>query len=180
MTGVVDLEKARLEMTARRGYRNWSSRFGEDFGLSTTLSHISLKTLVCLTEGKENSSFYLYDLIMNLENLGSGFEFNELDPKEKMSVIDRHLFLLDRIRFEYMKRLGWLESYPGEEFTLVELIINFDRLAPDLHAKTPVLTKDHPAYSEFCNMMNPFEKEEFIGKLIQRALREIEDHSTTL
>ena len=106
---------------------------------------------------------------MNLQGLGSGFEFNELDTKDKMSVIDRYLFLLDQIRFEYIKRLGWLESYPGEEFTLVELIIQFDQLAPGLRAKPPSLSKDHPDYSKFRDM-NSFQKEElpFLFNLVAR------------
>ena len=178
MTDVVDIGKAKIEMTVRRGYRNWSSRFGEDFGLSTRLSHISLRTLEHLAEGRENSTFYLYDLIMGLENLGSGFEFNELHPKEKMFVLDRHLFLLDRVRFEYMKRLGWLDSYAGEEFTVVEVITKFEDLAPGLQAKTPLLHEDHLQYGEYCKM-TPFEKEEFIRKLISKALMKMKDHSTT-
>jgi hypothetical protein len=80
---------------------------------------------------------------MNLQNLGSGFEFHELNPKDKMSVIDRY------------------------------------RVASDLQAQTPVLTKDHPAYTRFRNM-TPFEREELIRKLIPKALGEIHNHSTTL
>jgi hypothetical protein len=179
MTSIVDLEKARRELKARRGYRNWVSRFREDFGLSTSLSHISDNTLIFLARGKGNSPFYLDDLIMNLQGLGSGFEFNDLDTKDKMIVVDRHLFLLDRIRFEYMKRLGWLNSYPGEEFTLIELIIKYDQFAPGMQARSPVLNEDHPHYSEFCKM-GSFEKEELIRKLVYEALQEIEDHSTTL
>ena len=179
MKDVIDIEKARLEIKVRRGYRNWISQFGESFKSITRLNHISIKTLTFLAQGREKGSFYLYDLIMNLKNLGSGFEFNELDTKDKMLVIDRYLFLLDRVRFEYMKRLGWLENYPGEDFTLVELIINFDRLAPGLQAKTPSLSRDHPAYKKFCGM-NSFEKEEFIRKLVPKVLKEIHDHSTTL
>jgi len=179
MTGIVDLEKAKLELKARRGYRNWASRFGEDFGLSTSLSHISDKTLIFLARGKGNSPFYIDDLIMNLQGLGSGFEFNDLDTKDKMIVMDRHLFLLDRIRFEYMKRLGWLNNYPGEEFTLIELIIKFDQFAAGMQARSPVLSEDHPDYPKFCKM-GSFEKEELIRKLVYVALKEIEDHSTTL
>jgi len=179
MTEVVDLEKARLEMAVRKGYRNWASQFGEDFGSGTRLSNISLKTLTWLAQGREKSTFYIYDLIMNLQNQGSGFEFNELKPNEKIAVMDRYLFLLDRIRFEYMKRLGWLEFYPGEEFTLVELILDFDQLGPSLQAKTPGLSKDHPAYDKFCTV-GSFEKEELVRQLIPKALKEIQDHSTTL
>ena len=118
-------------------------------------------------------------MIMNLRELGSGFEFNELGPDEKVAVIDRHLLVLDRVRFECMKRLGWLETYPGEESTLVELITRFDKLAPALQAKFPLLSKDYPGYEQYC-AMNTLDKEAFVRKLIPKALKEIEAYSTTL
>jgi hypothetical protein len=179
VTEVVEIQKARLGMAVRKGYRNWKSQFKENFGLETHLSDLSTKTLVSLAHGKEKSTFYLLDLIMNLQNLGSGFEFSELDPKEKMAVLDRYLFLLDRIRFEFMKRLGWLDTYPGEEITVVDLILRFEQLAPRLQADTPTLSRDHAAYDDFCRM-NTFGREELVRKLIPKALKHIEDHSTTL
>jgi len=179
VTEVVEIQKARLVMAARKGYRNWKTQFREDFGLETRLSDLSTRTLVSLAHGKDRSTFYLLDLIMNLENRGSGFEFSEIDPKEKIAVLDRYLFLLDRIRFEYMKRLGWLENYPGEEYTLVDLVLRFERLAPRLQANTPTLSRDHSAFEEF-RSMNMFEREELIRKLIPKALKHMEDHATTL
>src|SRR4030042_49692 len=179
MTEVIELEKAKLDMAVRRGYRNWKSQFQEDFGSGTRLSDISTKTLSILAYGKDKSTFYLFDLVMNLRNLGSGFEFAELDPKEKMAVMDQYLFLLDRIRFEFMKRLGWLEAYPGEEFALVELVLRFDQMAPRLQASVPLLSRNHSAYEEY-RKMSAFEKEEMVRKLIPKALKEIEDHATTL
>ena len=179
MTEVVEIGKVRLDAAVKRGFRNWKSKFKEDFGLKTCLSNISLETLTSLVQGHDRSAFYLYDLIMELQNLGSGFEFHELNPKDKMVVMDRYLFLLDQIRFEYMKRLGWLKSYPGEAFSMVELIIRFDEMGPDLQAKTPILGRDHPDYDRFY-ALNNFEKEEFIRKLIPKALKQIPDHSTTL
>jgi hypothetical protein len=179
MTVIVDFEKARLGMAVRRGFRNWKSQFGEAFGPETYLSGISAKTIELLAAGKDRSTFYILDLIMNLRNMGSGFEFNDLHSKEKMAVMDCYLFVLDRIRFEYMKRMGWLEGYPGEEFTLTEMILHFDQLGPRLQALTPALSRDHSDYDEF-RSMNPFEREEWIRKLIPKALRQIQDHSTTL
>ena len=132
-----------------------------------------------MARGKGNSPFYLVDLIMNLQGLGSGFDFNDLDTKDKMIVMDRHLFLLDRIRFEYMKRLGWLKNYPGEEFTLIELILKYDQFAPGMQARSPVLSEEHPDYPKFCKM-GSFAKQELIRKLVYAALKEIEAHSTTL
>jgi hypothetical protein len=179
MKDVVDLEKARLDLAAKKAYRNWASKFDESFSSETKLSHLSLRSLVFLAQAKEKSPFYLYDLIMNLLNLGSGFEFNELQSKQKMAVVDRYLFLLDRIRFEYMKRLGWLERYPGEDSTLVDFVVRFEELAPGLQTKSPLLSQNHPDYEKFSEM-GEFEKEEFIRKLIPKALKEIQDSSTTL
>jgi len=177
MSQVIDLKESRLLVAAKRGFRNWSPYFKEEFGLTTRLSQISLKTLSFLAQGRDKCTFYLYDLIMNLKGLGSGFEFEELSPQKKMSVIDQYLFLLDRIRFECMKRMKWLESYPGGDFTLVELIVNFDKLAPRLQAEIPELSADYPGYKEY-SKMNTFDKEVFVRKLIPQVLEEIQGATT--
>jgi len=179
MTGVVNINEARVNMAVRRAYRNWKTQFQEDFGRDTRLCDISDKTLAQLALGKDESTFYLFDVIMNLQSLGSGFEFSALKPQEKMAVMDQYLFLLDRTRFEYMKRLGWLEAYPGEEHAMVDLVLQFEELAPRLQAATPLLSRNHKAYAQF-RRMSAFEREELIRKLIPEALKEIQDHSKTL
>jgi hypothetical protein len=179
MTDVIDLEESRLLLAVKRGYRNWVSRFKEEFGLDTRLPEISTQALSHLAHGKDKGTFYLYDLIMNLHGLGSGFEFNDLRPKEKMWVIDQFLFLLDRIRFECMKRLGWLKDYPGEDLSLVELITGYDQLAPNLQANIPSLSREHPDYERF-RRMNRLDQEAHIRKMIPKALKEIARQSTTL
>jgi hypothetical protein len=179
MPRVIDIEDGRLMKAARRGYRNWISRFNEEFDMQTRLSQISVETLSCLAQGGEDGTFYLFDLIMSLQELGSAFEFHELGSKQKIEVIDRYLFLLDRIRFECMRRLGWLESYPGEDVALVELIRSFDGLAPDLQAKVPRLSKSHPAYGRY-RSMNTLDRETLIRKMIPKALKKLADQSTTL
>ena len=178
MPEVVDLKKARLVSAARRGFRNWKSKFEETFDSDTRLRHISLSTIAFLALGKNETTFYLYDLIMNVEGLGSGFEFRELDSAKGMAVLDRYLFLLDRIRFETMKRLGWLEDYPGEDLSLVELIVQFDELAPSLQARPPGLSRQHPAYDDF-RQMTTREREEFVRKLIPEAVKKMQNHSVT-
>ena len=179
MSQVIELEKAKLNVAARRGYRNWTSAFQEKFSVDTRLSDISVETLAYLAQAQDKSTFYLYDLIMNLEGLGSGFEFHELSGDKKMAVIDRYLFILDRIRFECMKRLGWLDSYPGEDLSLVEMVARFEEIAPALHARIPTLSKEHPAYETYASL-NSFDQETFIRKLIPKALKKIRDYSTTL
>ena len=178
MSRIIDMKEGQLHLAVKRGYRNWISRFKEDFDEGTRLGDISSGTLSYLAQGRDKGTFYLYDLIMNIQGLGSGFEFNELSPKEQMRVIDRYLFLLDRVRFECMKRLGWLESYPGEEYALVELIVRFDSLAPGLQAGVPLLKKDHPGYTEYSSL-NTMDREVFVRRLIPRALKEVQESSFT-
>lgn len=179
MDGTIDLEKARESMAIRKGFRNWKSHFSEDFGTETRLSDISTRALMMLTEGRENSTFYLLDLIMNLHNLGSGFEFHELNSKDKMRVMDAYLFLLDRTRFEWMKRLGWLDEFPGEECRIVELVKDYEELSSRFQSHHPTLSRQHPLYEEF-QALNACHREELIRKLIPDALNQIEDQSTTL
>ena len=179
MTRVVQIDKVRLEAAVKRGFRNWNSQFKDDFDMKSRLSHLTDETLAFLAKGKDTSLFYLYDLIMCLKNLGSGFEFNELNSDDKMMVVDIYLFLLDRIRFECMKRLGWLSRYPGDDLTLVELVIQFDDIGQMLQAKLPEMDTSYPGYGTFVSL-NEFEKEEFIRRLIPEALKKIRDQSNTL
>jgi len=179
MASIVNLEQARRAKAARLGFRNWINRLGENCSLETRLGDISTKTLAMLAEGKDETSFYLFDLIMNLQILGSGFGFHDLGAKEKLAVMERSLFLLDRIRFEFMKRLEWLESYPGEEFSLVELVAQYEDVAPRLQAQTPKLRQEHPDFARY-RAMNALQKETLIRELIPKALRMIRDHSSTL
>ena len=172
MSGVIDLKTAILDKKVKKGFKNWSSLFETGFGKTTRMEDIPDKALAILAEGSGISPFYFYDLIMNLKGLGSGFGFNELGHTDKMTVIDIHLFLLDRVRYEYMKRLGWLSSYPGDENTLVELVIDFNDLAPDILAKPAVLSNSHPCYKEYISK-SLFEKEEMIRSLVPKALEKI-------
>jgi len=179
MSRVIDLEEGRLLVAVKRGYRNWEKRFKESFGPETKLSQISSATLSYLAQGKDKGTFYIYDLIMNLQHLGSGFDFSELNPRQKMALIDQYLFVLDRIRFECMKRLGWLKSYPGEDIPLAQLIGSYNKIAPSLQAEIPVLDQSHICHEEY-EGMNTNDKEAFIRKLIPKALEEFQNYSTTL
>ncbi len=179
MPQVIDLEKSRLLLAVKRGFRNWNSRFQEHFGHETKLGDVSMEVLSFLAQGKDGGTFYLYDLIMNLKDFGSGFEFNEMDPTKKMLIIDHYLFLLDRIRFECMKRLGWLESYPGEHLTLAELVAGFEKMGSFLQTKIPQLSKTHPAYDEFW-ALNPYDREGFVRKMIPDLLKETKIYADSL
>jgi hypothetical protein len=178
MSDVIDFKKARFNSRVRKGFRNWKTRFHEPFGAETRIADLSMEALSFLSLAREKGTFYIYDLIMQIQEQGSGFEFHELGPKQKMQVMDRYLFILDRIRFEVMKRLGWLEAYPGEDIPLVELISCFEDKAPDLQAQVPELADHHPDYDAFCGV-SALEKEAFIRKLIPKALEAVRHYSET-
>ncbi len=175
MTEVISLEQGKLQILAKRSFRNWKSRFKEAFSTDTCLGHVSFETLSFLAQDKEKGTFYFYDLIMGLNRLGSGFEFNELSPQKKMRVIDQYLFLLDRIRYECMKRIGWMSHYPGEEVPLVEMIIRFDDVAPNLQGQIPSMNPNFEGSKEFFSV-TPYEKEGVIRKLIPKLMKELKDH----
>ena len=172
MSEIVDIDKARLEIKAKKGFKNLSKRFEHNFGSSTRMENIPDRALAFLAEGGQESTDYYYDLIMGLKGLDADSGFNILAPADKMAVIDIHLFLLDRARYEYMKRLGWLDSYPGERHSVVELVMSFGDLAPDIQARPPVLSASHPCYDDYISK-NLFEKEVIIRKLIPEALNKI-------
>ena len=179
MPKVVSFEKSRRLLAAKRGFRNWNSRFHEHFDLETRLGDVSFKVLSFLAQGKDRGTFYLYDLIMSLKGLGSGFEFNEVNPATKMLIIDHYLFLLDRIRFECMKRLHWIESYPGQNLALVDLVVEFENLGLSLQARIPQLSREHPAFVEFSALI-PYDRESFIRKMIPALMKEIKSYADSL
>lgn len=59
------------------------------------------------------------------------------------------------------------------------MIIQFHQVAPNIQARNPALSREHPAHDRFCNM-DDLERGELVRKLIPKALREIQDQSTTL
>ncbi len=179
MAKVIKIEDARFLLRVKRGFRNWRTKFKEDFGPETKLGNISMPALSFLARGKGESVYYIYDLIMNIRELGTGLDFSKLSPPEKMFVIDQYLFLLDQIRFECMKRLEWLESYPAEVYPLAILIRDFEKIAPFIQAKLPSLRADFPGYKKY-ETLSDFDKETFIRRLIPKALEKIKHYSTSL
>ncbi len=179
MKKVINIEDGRFYIRVKKGFKNWRSRFKENFGPDTRLKNITMPTLAFLAKGKGESIFYIYDLIMNIRELGSAMEFGSLNPNEKMFVIDQYLFLLDQIRFECMKRLEWLKSYPSETYPLPILVRDFEEIVSFLHAKPPLLSPHFPGYKEY-KSLSDFDKETFIRRLIPKVLEKIDSYSTTL
>ena len=179
MTKIINIKDAAFYLKVKKGFKNWRNKFKGNFGPDTRLKDISTPIIAFLSKGKGESVFYIYDLIMNIRGLGSGLKFSTLDPNEKIFVIDQYLFLLDQIRFECMKRLGWLESYPAENYPLAVIIRDFENIVSFLQTKPPILSPKFPGYERY-KSLSDFDKETFIRQLIPKALEKIMSYFSTL
>jgi len=112
-----------------------------------------------------------YELIMGILGLGEGPGFYYLDEKDQLRVIDIHLFLADRVRFELMRRLGWLASAPGENHTLLEMVQAFETIKAEVTQKTVALSESHPEYNTF-EKLTSADKQVFIRRRLIKALEE--------
>ncbi len=169
MAQVIKMQEARRQISARRGFQSWTQRYGESFDDRTCLSDLSDTTLGTLIEAGEQTSLALHDLIMGVKNLGRGAQFHGLDTSSKMVVMDIAIFLLDQLRFECMRRLGWIEVFATMKMPLVDLINDFQAgFAADKN-QTPTLSPEHPRYQDYLNEFD-MDRGAFLRRLIPEAI----------
>jgi hypothetical protein len=176
MTKVVDLNDYRLRVMEKRGFDPWQKRFSESFDSRTRPSDISDKTLYYLSQPGENSSTAYYEIIMGILDLGPAAGFHYLNNRDQMRVVDIHLFLADQLRFEMMRRLGWLLSFGGSNYSLLEMVKEFDTIKIKCRQNPPELTRSNPTYSDYA-LLTGGDKEVFIRRLLQEALDEFKERS---
>lgn len=167
---VLDLQKQRRRLAAKRGFKSWKRRFPDSFDDATTLKDLEEKTLKALIQGGEGSSMPLYDLVLGVLNLGAGARFYSLEGPDKMMVMDVTLFLLDQLRFEAMRRLGWVEDYPARCMPMLDLIEQFVPLYSQTRHQSPPLSPSHPRYDEYRQTFEG-DRSAFIRKLIPEAIQ---------
>jgi hypothetical protein len=166
---LIHLDEARRHLRARRGFQGWTQRYGESFNDSTCLSDLSESTLGSLIEAGEQTSLAIHDLIMGVKNLGRGSQFQNLDNSQKMAVMDVAIFLLDQLRFECMRRLGWVESYDSINIPLVDLITNYPYGHSTVKDQTPPLSPSHPRYQDYLREYE-MDRAAFLRRLIPEAI----------
>jgi hypothetical protein len=149
VTEIVDFQSKKRQMAAKRGFKSWTSRFSERFDENTRFRDVSDHVLSTLIKGGEVSSLPVYDLVMGIQGLGSGFRFHDLEVSQKMVVMDVAIFLLDQFRFEAMRRLGWLEDDPLLDVPIFDAVEQYaTRFAPTRH-QAPRLAASHPRFPEY-------------------------------
>lgn len=174
MTNVVDIQAYRAKVIEQRAFGSWEKRFGDSYHINTKLSDLSDAALHFLAQPGESSAVAFYELIMGILDLGPSIKFNYLPNREQITVVDIHLFLADRVRFEIMRRLKWLINLPCEKYGLVEMVQDFDTVKSECTGTFPELAPAHPDYPAYAQLPHS-ERESFIRRMLRDALESFKD-----
>lgn len=169
MTKIVNLKSYRTRVAEQKGFGPWHKRFEESYGEKTRLSDLSERTLYLLALPGEDSAVAFYELIMGILGLGAAPKFHYLDREEQMMVVDIHLFLVDQVRFEVMRRLGWLENFTCERYRLLEMVQDFNKVKLRCKDNQPELLESHPDYFSY-KKLTRMDREVFIRRMFPKAL----------
>jgi hypothetical protein len=169
MGKIVDLESYRIQAVEKRALRPWEKRFSRSFGRGVRLCDLSDDTLMTLAQPGEGSAGAYYDLIMAVFDLGEERNFSSLKKDEQLRVVDIHLFLADQMRFEMMRRLGWVAAFSAGDCPLVALITDFEEIRERCRTHPPTLAHSRPDYEQY-QALTPREREGFIRRLLPSAL----------
>jgi hypothetical protein len=169
MSQILDLTAYRSKQVEERAFGAWRKRFGESFSAETKVADFSDTTLYFLAKPGEETAIAYYELVMGILDLGKAPKFYYLDEVQQLRVVDIHLFLADQVRFELMRRLGWLSSFPGEEYALLEMVQAFDTTKTEVR-KTPIaLSPSHPDFEVF-DKLTIEDKQVFVRRKLLKAL----------
>jgi hypothetical protein len=168
---VIDLERFRAKMAADQGFRTWLARFQEQFGPDTRLQDLSNSTLLFLASPGDENLYVLFDLVMGVRGLGGSvrFRLDDLEDGARLKIMETAFALMDRVRFELMRRLGWVEEVPGGEDSIIQLVQQAWRTETDFAREVPQLAGDHPDCAAYARL-NPMDRVVFIRRLIPRAV----------
>ena len=169
MAKVIVLNEYRDATALRAGFGPWERTFGERFGADTGLADLSNLTLSRLAEPGDESAALLYSLIIGFLGYGQSETFDSLDSEKQGYVLEVHLFISDQLRFEMMHRLGWLDLFAGHQFTLFEIVRDYERVKQVCQEQLPQLVKDHPGWSEY-RLLVDRDRQVFIRRMLTDAL----------
>jgi len=169
MAKIVDFENYRTRTLEQRSFGPWHKRFREKYVHETRVADLSDSTLFFLAEPGENSTTAFYELIMGIWDLGAASKFHYLSNDRQMMVVDTHLFLADQVRFEMMRRLGWLTSLPGENLSILEVVLGFAKHKDTFRKNPPALAESYPDYDSY-KILTKGDREVFIRQRLEEAL----------
>ena len=168
---IVDMNLFSLERAVDRTRKAWAERFPEELTIETRLIDLSDRTLLELSRPGMEVMSLIHGLVMAVFGLGRPAKFDYLEPAKKLEVLDAALFLGDQIRWECLRRLGWVEAFPGREYPLVELVRDFKKIKAEFEPRFPRPLPDHPKYAEYERRL-PYDGEAVLRSMIPAGLAE--------
>jgi hypothetical protein len=168
---VVDLDRFRRKLAADKGFRTWLQRFQDQFGPDTRLVDLAPETLLYLATPGDENLYVFFDLVMGAKGLGGALRFrlDDLETPTKLRIMDAAFAIMDRVRFEIMRRLGWVEGAPGEETPLIALVQQAWQQAADFVRQVPRLSPSHPDYEAY-QKLGALDRGTAVRRLIPRAV----------
>jgi len=170
MADIVNLRAYRTKALEQRAFEPWHKRFGELYNQKTRLADLSDRSLYFLALPGEKNAIAFYEIIMGILDLGTAIKFYYLEKKEQLIVMDIHLFLADQVRFEMVRRLGWIISFHCERYGLLEMVLTYDNIKAPCSNSPPELAESHPDFSAYSRLAG-IDKEVFIRRMLPQALK---------
>ena len=169
MGDLISIAAGRRRLIARRIFARWSRRFGEFFDEATRPCDLSDKTLARLIGGGEPAEVAIQELIVGVRQKGN-FKTSSDNLHEKIANLDLMLFILDQLRFEAMRRLGWIDTYPTQGVPLINIVEQYQVRFACFRLSTPALSSNHPRYAEYSGILEA-DRASFVRRLIPEAIR---------
>jgi hypothetical protein len=168
---VVDLDRFRRKLAADKGFRTWLKRFQDQFGPDTRLEDLAPVTLLYLATPGEENLYVFFDLVMGARDLGGAvrFRLDDLETPTKLRIMDAAFALMDRVRFEVMRRLGWVEGVPEREEPLIALVQQAWEKGSAFAREVPRLAPGHPDYEAY-RKLAPIDQGTALRRLIPQAV----------
>lgn len=172
MSKVVFLEALRNQKAAKRGFREWCKKFKDlrPPDEHTRWSDLPDSVILYLADEDMGGRQILYDLLMGALELGRGFEFESLPAEKLLPLLDAYFLLIDQVRFECLRRLGWIEEIPLGERPLIPLIRDYERGNYNTLTISPKLSPHHPSFPEYSRLPE-LDQRVFVRKSIPEAVR---------
>ncbi len=171
MAQIISLEFLKKHKAAKRGFREWQRRFKTMPILDehSLWSDLPDELILFLAEDDEGGRQIIHDFLMGGLGLGNGYEFESLPSEKLIPLLDVYFILIDLVRFECMRRLGWIYEIPLADKPIIELLLDYKQGSLPPLTEIPELTTSHPDYPEYAQL-NEMEKGTFARRTIPTAV----------
>jgi hypothetical protein len=169
MAQIVHIATYREQSACQAGFKQWRRCFKEDFNGQTRLGDLKPAILCRLADPAEPCEVLYYPLILGFLGHGVDHPFEFLENRIQIQVVDIHLFLADQVRFEMMRRMGWLACFNAGQYPLFDMVRRFNQVRELCQQSPPHLAETHTGYAEY-KVLVPRDQQVFIRRLFPMAL----------